>query len=325
MKEVSAMKNIIKRSLSAVACAFMIGTAAVMPVNAAGEEVSLTSVHGKAGETVTVNVDVACNNNFESLDIVVTWEDKALKAAQAKAAGKAMAASDAGEGYCTVVVYGSEALADGAVATIDFTIPSDAPEGKTYDIKISTVNTFAVFEGPDIYSTVKVNNGTITVGEGGGAAVNNSGENNNNNNNDAQAVIENTTAASSETTAAAASSTELAATSETTETATEALTTEKKKDKTDKKKSADALGALVIAEMIAGGILVYFGLGIAFGFLTRNMNEKKGYTGGFLWGFLLSIIGVVIVAVRKPKNVVSESTEQSTVSDDKGNDTEEKK
>ena len=78
----------------------------------------------------------------------------------------------------------------------------------------------------------------------------------------------------------------------------------------------------MIAEIIAGAILVYFGLGIALGFLTKNMNEKKGYKGGFLWGFLLSIIGVIIVAVRKPKNAVSETAEQSGASDDKKNDTE---
>ncbi len=324
MKEVKQMKNILKRSLSAAACALMLGSVAVIPVNAAGEELSLTSAQGKPGETVTVNVDVACNNNFESLDIVVTWDDKALKAAQAKAAGKAMAASDAGDGYCTVVVYGSEALADGPVASIDFTIPADAQMGKKYDLTISKVNTYAVFEGPDIYSTVKVNNGTITVGEGGNTG-NAAADNGGNDNNNAQTATDSTTApAVTETTVTASSSEQM--TTETTAAAATTVLTEKKSEKTGSKESFDAIGSLETAVMLTLIVLAYFGTGVALGFLTKNMSTKKGYTGGFLWGFFLSVIGVIIVAARKPKNTLPETkTEQSGVSDDKGNDTEEKK
>ena len=312
MKEVIHMKNIIKRSLSVLACTFMAVTAGALPVNAAGEELTLTSAQGMPGEKVTVNVDVACSNNFESLDIIVSWEDKALKAAQAQPAGKAMGASDAGDGYCTVVIYGSEALADGTVATIDFTIPSDAQIGKTYDITVSKVNTYAIFEGPDIYSTVKVNNGKITVGEGGSAAAN-SGGNNNNSNNNGQTVTESTETAAAVTAASESSTQQM--TAETTAVTTAVLTTEKESGKSTSKKGADALGALVIAEIIAGVIILYFGVGVALGFLTKNMNTKKGYTGGFFWGFLLSVIGVVIVAVRKPKNAAETQTEKSRETD----------
>jgi uncharacterized membrane protein YeaQ/YmgE (transglycosylase-associated protein family) len=39
-------------------------------------------------------------------------------------------------------------------------------------------------------------------------------------------------------------------------------------------------------------------LGIICGFITKSMNESKGYDGGFWWGFFLSIIGIIVVAVR---------------------------
>jgi uncharacterized membrane protein YeaQ/YmgE (transglycosylase-associated protein family) len=39
-------------------------------------------------------------------------------------------------------------------------------------------------------------------------------------------------------------------------------------------------------------------LGIICGLITRSMNIKKGYDGGFWWGFFLSIIGIIVVAVR---------------------------
>lgn len=46
------------------------------------------------------------------------------------------------------------------------------------------------------------------------------------------------------------------------------------------------------------GFFVYLVLGIICGFITKSMNESKGYDGGFLWGFLLTIIGIIVVAVR---------------------------
>lgn len=39
-------------------------------------------------------------------------------------------------------------------------------------------------------------------------------------------------------------------------------------------------------------------VGIICGFITKSMNESKGYDGGFAWGFFLAIIGIIVVAVR---------------------------
>ena len=155
-------KNVFSRTIAVLASTAVLGAASMMSANAAGESLSLSSAEGQAGETVTLSVNVACNNNFESLDTVVNF-DEALVAAQAAAAGGASVASDAGAGYVTVVAYGSAALADGAVATIDFTIPADATEGTTYDVTFGAVNTFAIFEGDDIAASVPTSGGTITV------------------------------------------------------------------------------------------------------------------------------------------------------------------
>lgn len=46
-----------------------------------------------------------------------------------------------------------------------------------------------------------------------------------------------------------------------------------------------------------------------FGAITKNINENKGYDGGFAWGFFLGIIGIVVVACR------SDATKSSYVSD----------
>lgn len=34
------------------------------------------------------------------------------------------------------------------------------------------------------------------------------------------------------------------------------------------------------------------------GFVTKSISESKGYEGGFWWGFLLGILGIIVVAVR---------------------------
>lgn len=39
---------------------------------------------------------------------------------------------------------------------------------------------------------------------------------------------------------------------------------------------------------------------IVFGFVTKQINEAKGYEGGFAWGFWLGIIGIIVVACRQP-------------------------
>ena len=43
------------------------------------------------------------------------------------------------------------------------------------------------------------------------------------------------------------------------------------------------------------GVLV---VSIVFGFITKHINESKGYSGGFAWGFWLSFIGIIVVACK---------------------------
>lgn len=40
---------------------------------------------------------------------------------------------------------------------------------------------------------------------------------------------------------------------------------------------------------------------IIFGFISKYINESKGYEGGFAWGFWLNLIGIIVVAC-KPDN-----------------------
>ncbi|MDE6426262.1 MAG: hypothetical protein K2K89_09040 [Ruminococcus sp.] len=53
-------------------------------------------------------------------------------------------------------------------------------------------------------------------------------------------------------------------------------------------------------------IIVFMMVGVLiqaliWGFITKTILKNKGYKGGFAWGFLLGIIGVIVVAC-KPDN-----------------------
>lgn len=54
---------------------------------------------------------------------------------------------------------------------------------------------------------------------------------------------------------------------------------------------------------LIGWIIVRIGLGVA----TKMLNEERGHRGGFWWGFILGIIGIIIVLVRKEKSTYSYS------------------
>lgn len=48
-----------------------------------------------------------------------------------------------------------------------------------------------------------------------------------------------------------------------------------------------------------GYVIVTLVVACIFGVITKNINESKGYDGGFAWGFWLGVIGIVVVAVRQ--------------------------
>lgn len=61
-------------------------------------------------------------------------------------------------------------------------------------------------------------------------------------------------------------------------------------------------------------IIVFCAQGAIFGLVTHSIAESKGYEGGFWWGFFLSLLGVLVVAVRpaRPTESVVAQTQSST-------------
>ncbi|MBQ3665096.1 MAG: SHOCT domain-containing protein [Lachnospiraceae bacterium] len=61
------------------------------------------------------------------------------------------------------------------------------------------------------------------------------------------------------------------------------------------------------------GLLIW---GILMGCATKVINESKGYSGGFAWGFWLGLIGLIVVACKSNKiesNPSYSNSSQSTM------------
>lgn len=207
-------KNVFSRTLAVLASAAVLGAASMISASAAGEAISLGNVTGQPGETVSLPVIVSANDDCNSFDLLVAWDDAALTGTAATFSG-CNGDSVLGEQMVSVVGYTSSKMTDGTVASIDFTIPEDAENGTVYDVTISSLNSFSTVTDGDI-ADVAVANGTITV-----------------------EVPEETTEAPEETTAAV---------EETTEAATTA-----KKPTTGSPKTGTAGVAVAVAGLVTAG------------------------------------------------------------------------
>ncbi|MBQ8435658.1 MAG: LPXTG cell wall anchor domain-containing protein [Oscillospiraceae bacterium] len=163
-------KNVFSRTLAVLASTAVLGAASMMTASAApAGSITVIGGEGKAGDTVSVLLNIGCGNQLEGIDAVVTWDDTALTAGEgAFAVNKETVMSEVGEGYATVVAYGSGAIADGDIVQIDFTIPADAEVGTTYNIEVSTLNTFTYLDADEMSNeidpaSVALTPGTITV------------------------------------------------------------------------------------------------------------------------------------------------------------------
>ncbi len=217
-------KNVFSRTFAVLASAAVLGAASMISASAAGEAVSLGNVTGQPGETVSLPIAVSANNDCNSFDLLVAWEDAALTGTAATFSG-CNGDSVLGNQMVSVVGYTSSKMTDGTVASIDFTIPEDAEDGTVYDVTISSLNSFSTLTDGDI-ADVAVSNGTITV-----------------------EVPEETT--EEETTEAPAETTEAPA--ETTAAATTAAATTAKKATTGSPKTGTAGVAVAVAGLVTAG------------------------------------------------------------------------
>ena len=142
-------KNVFSRTLAVLASTAVLGAASMISASAAGEAISLSDVVGQPGETVTMPIVVSANNDCNSFDLLVAWDDATLTGSAATFSG-CNGDTVLGDQMVSVVGYTSSTMADGAVASINFTIPEDAEDGQVYDVTISSLNSFSTLTDGDV-------------------------------------------------------------------------------------------------------------------------------------------------------------------------------
>ena len=156
-------KNVFSRTLAVLASTAVLGAASMISASAAGEAISLSDVVGQPGETVTMPIAVSANNDCNSFDLLVAWDDATLTGSAATFSG-CNGDTVLGDQMVSVVGYTSSTMADGAVASINFTIPEDAEDGQGYNVTISSVTSFSTATDGDVaVDSLSLSNGTITV------------------------------------------------------------------------------------------------------------------------------------------------------------------
>lgn len=156
-------KNVFSRTLAVLASTAVLGAASMISASAAGEAISLSDVVGQPGETVTMPIAVSANNDCNSFDLLVAWDDATLTGSAATFSG-CNGDTVLGDQMVSVVGYTSSTMADGAVASINFTIPEDAEDGQVYNVTISSVTSFSTATDGDVaVDSLSLSNGTITV------------------------------------------------------------------------------------------------------------------------------------------------------------------
>ena len=128
--------------------------------DSSAESLSIGSASAKPGSIVMLPINVSCNNNFESMDVDIQWDDGCI---YKRLSSDYSCMHDSKKNYCEVIVYGSDPIADGTIATITFQIPDDAEIGTVYDVYFSDVAVFCTYGGDCIEDKVAVSGGTITV------------------------------------------------------------------------------------------------------------------------------------------------------------------
>ena len=104
----------------------------------------ISSAKGRPGETIALQVIANANNSFEALDAVVEWESGSLNANALYGANGVKCETAIGDGKMAIVSYGDSKVSNGAISTINLTIPEDATPGESMELYFSDVKTFSV-------------------------------------------------------------------------------------------------------------------------------------------------------------------------------------
>lgn len=126
--------------------------------------VVLGDTTAKPGEKVSVPIKVLSNNSLEIIDMAIEWSDEALAFDSVNIKDTIPNHSEYSEStHCSISCVSYEAIDDGDVAAIQFTVPKNAKSDTVYHLNITDISTFTLKNGDDIPESVAKYSGKITV------------------------------------------------------------------------------------------------------------------------------------------------------------------
>ena len=120
----------------------------------------ISSAAAEPGETVTLYIAVAANDNLCAVDTVLSWSPE-LTVDNVDFTGAGGGSYDIADNFVALSRFGA-VIQDGDIAEISFTIPEDAEPGTEYSIDFVGLDTVATLNG-DITDSIGISGGTITV------------------------------------------------------------------------------------------------------------------------------------------------------------------
>jgi len=126
-------------------------------------KLDIGDVAGLPGETVSVPINMTCNDKFASAAFIIEWDNTELTV-ETYESGEAKVSNGygcTGEGYCTVANYLSYYGDIGA--SVDFIIPENAAANTEYELRITAIKEFNEYNGENLADTVSVSGGSISV------------------------------------------------------------------------------------------------------------------------------------------------------------------
>lgn len=158
-------KNVFSRTLAVLASTVVLGAASMMSASAAGPSLTITSAEGKPGDTVTLEIIAAANDRVETIDASITFDEALTAVDVIKGANGDFSVQSAAMGnQLTIAGYtgNDNGVPDGAIGTMQFTIPADAAVGTVYNVEWAEVVDFDA-AGESVAAAAEKINGTITV------------------------------------------------------------------------------------------------------------------------------------------------------------------
>ena len=158
-------KNVFLKAIAGITTVAILGVSSLIGVSAASDsKLAISDATGKAGEEVTLTVDITNNPGVRAFTGRFTFDEELTLVGSSDGFLQTNVQSD-GNIFAVGGMATSAITEDGAIVSLVFAIPEDAEVGDEFEVKWDAL---IQFTDGDVDYTPTLDDGVITVVEGGG-------------------------------------------------------------------------------------------------------------------------------------------------------------